>query len=519
MDRTYSANRLRIKTLLAGGTAIALTGAVIGACGGNDDPLQVSSGTVIQHATVVNTGDGSMRTDVSIVVDAGKIRTITAGPVAATGTAKVIDASGKYVVPGFLDMHTHLYTSPDNEQLAVEHLLLANGITGIREMRGSPALLKSAQQLNANSAAGLVDAPEVLLMPGEIIGQNAAPAAATSASDAVLTVQQQKAYGVGFIKTVNANRNATLAFLAEARNQGLDVAGHLSPSVSAKESSNAGWKAIEHLGSGMGILLDCAAEEDAVRTTLLSGQGAVPPPNPPTWSANAANAPLYQRVFASYDNAKCHALAQTFAKNGTWHVPTLIRVRTQRFLNDPLYSTDPNLVYVSKATRATWQASGAGFASLPASAIATFNQYFSRELTLPKLMKQDGVQILAGSDTGPLGTWVIPGFSLHQEFALLAESGLSPLEILQSTTLNGAKFLHREATMGTVEEGKNADLVLLAANPLDSVKNLDKISGVFLKGRYFSADALNQMKIEVAKTYAAQTAPTSNTAAVETHAD
>ncbi|MGS0759524.1 amidohydrolase family protein, partial [Roseateles sp. GG27B] len=68
-----------------------------------------------------------------------------------------------------------------------------------------------------------------------------------------------------------------------------------------------------------------------------------------------------------------------------------------------------------------------------------------------------------GSDLG--GGWVIPGFSLHQEFRLLAEAGLSPLEVLQMTTLNGAEYLQRQATMGTVEAGKNADLVLLEANP------------------------------------------------------
>jgi imidazolonepropionase-like amidohydrolase len=101
-----------------------------------------------------------------------------------------------------------------------------------------------------------------------------------------------------------------------------------------------------------------------------------------------------------------------------------------------------------------------------------------RELTLPKLLKQNGVKMLAGSDTAVIVNWCIPGFSLHQEFALLAASGLSPLEILQMTTLNGAQFLGREATMGTVDQGKNADLVLLDANPIEDVANLDKIRRV-----------------------------------------
>ncbi len=99
------------------------------------------------------------------------------------------------------------------------------------------------------------------------------------------------------------------------------------------------------------------------------------------------------------------------------------------------------------------------------------------------MLKQNGVKMLAGSDFG--GIWLIPGFSLHQEFHELAASGFSPLEILQMTTLNGAQFMHREATMGTVDEGKNADLVLLDANPIKDVANLDKIAAVVLKGKYF----------------------------------
>ena len=214
-------------------------------------------------------------------------------------------------------------------------------------------------------------------------------------------------------------------------------------------------------------------------------------------------------------------MAQTFAKNGTWHAPTLIKLRTQRFVEDPLYRNDPNLIYVSKATRAAWEAAAVrSTATLPASAVATFHQYFGRELTLPKLLKQNGVGLLAGSDTAVISNWVIPGFSLHQEFALLVASGLSPLEILQMTTLNGARFLDREASMGTVEEGKKADLVVLDANPVADAANLDKISSVFLKGKYFSRAALDKLKSDVASAYATGPLATAPSAASTTdHVD
>ena len=501
--------------------ALVASALLIVACEGDDDSITtVTSGTVISNVTVVNTRDGSSQANMAVVIDKGKIQKIDrVSNIRIEGTAQSIDASGKYVVPGFNDMHTHTLDAAD---LTTTNwpLLIANGITGVREMRGSADLVKRAQKLNADSAAGLVDAPEVLIVPGEIIGQIPAPATvaiATSAAPAIAEVQKQKAYGAGFIKMFNVNREASLAILAEAKNQGLTVAGHLSPALSAVESSTAGWRSIEHLGSGIGTLLDCAgaAEEAAVRAALLRGEASVASPLPPTWTASALSAPFFQRVLAAYDAAKCQSVAQTFVKNETWHVPTLIRLRTQHFVEDALYRTDPNLIYVGKATRAAWEAAAVQRSTLPSTAVTTFHQYYGLQQTLTRQLKQNGVKMLAGSDTASAPAWVIPGFSLHQEFALLAASGLTPLDILQMTTLNGAQFLQREATMGTVDEGKNADLVLLDANPVDSAANLDRIAAVFLKGRYFPKAALDKMKSDVAQAYASQPAPLGVNAALE----
>ena len=100
--------------------------------------------------------------------------------------------------------------------------------------------------------------------------------------------------------------------------------------------------------------------------------------------------------------------------------------------------------------------------------------------------------MMAGSDLG--GGFVIAGFGLHQEFDLLEQAGLSPLEVLQMTTLDGAKFLGREATMGSVQAGKDANVVLLRANPLASVQNLHAIAAVVRGGKFFAAGALDAMK-------------------------
>ena len=492
---------------LIGGAATVAVGVVLYACGGSgssNPSMDVSKGTVLLNANVVNTRDGSVTPGMSIVIDGGKIQQIipVGTNVTVSGSGQGVDASGKYVVPGYLDMHTHVFDG--DQQSAYWPLMIANGITGVREMTGSSDLVKRAQQHNADRAAGNLDAPEVLLIPGDLF--RGLPPASTTAGPAIQAVQQQKAYGAGFVKIINTNREATLAILGEAKKQGLDVAGHLTPAVSARESSDLGWKAVEHFGAGLGVLLDCANEEDSVRAAILRGDGGVTPPLPPSWSFTAQTAPFFQRVFDSYNAGKCLALAQTFAKNGTWHVPTLIRLRTQAFVDATSYRTDPNLKYVSPATRAVWEAAAVRFTTtIPAPASATFKQYFGLVQTLPKLMKQNGIKMLTGSDiSSSLSNWVVPGFSLHQEFSLLSDNGLSPLDILQMTTLNGAEFLNRQSTMGTVDVGKNADLVLLDANPITDAANLDKISGVLLKGKYFSKAALEKMKSDVAAIYASQ---------------
>ena len=108
------------------------------------------------------------------------------------------------------------------------------------------------------------------------------------------------------------------------------------------------------------------------------------------------------------------------------------------------------------------------------------------------LMHRHGVPFLAGTDTPP-GVYVFPGFSLHDELQIFVRAGFTPLEALQTATINPAVFLGLERDLGTVEVGKAADLVLLDANPLADIANTKRISGVVLRGRFFSRADLDRM--------------------------
>jgi imidazolonepropionase-like amidohydrolase len=107
-------------------------------------------------------------------------------------------------------------------------------------------------------------------------------------------------------------------------------------------------------------------------------------------------------------------------------------------------------------------------------------------------MHRAGIPFLAGTDTPP-GVYIFPGFSLHEELQRFVAAGFTPMEALQTATLNPAKFLGMEDRLGTIEKGKAANLVLLDANPLDDIRNTQKIEAVILNGRYLSRGDLDKM--------------------------
>ena len=463
--------------------------------------MTAASQTLIRNVQVVNTRTGGTTPWRSVLIEGGRIRRISASDDAPTpGGGQTIDGGGKYLVPGFLDLHVHAVDEA-HENPGVWKLLLAHGVTGVRQMSGSAQTLALSRRFNAERAAGRLDAPEVLMTPGGLFMGQASDEAGGRAF-----VQQQQALGTDFVKVVAGNREATLGILDEARAQGLSVAGHLMPALTAQESSERGYRAVEHLGAGLGFLLDCSPQASQIRREYL--MGGAKPPFPPTYVLNpraydgARDAPFYERVLDTFDEGLCQEVLHTFAEYGVWQVPTLIRIRTQDYGNAPEYRHDTNLAYLPSDTRALWDKVGDDFARVPPAAAHTLQRYYDLQRRVTGMMKAAGVKMLAGSDLG--GVWLIPGHSLHQEFRELAACGLTPLDILQMTTLRGAEFAGRQDDLGTVEEGKVADLVLLDADPLTDAAHLGQIGGLLLRGKYFSRTDLEDLKAQVTREAAAR---------------
>jgi len=480
---------------------MALLGALLLAA-----PSVFAQSLVLNGVTVVDTHNGKLTRNQSVAIDGGKIVQIArAGSIKPGAGTKVVDARGKYLVPGYLDMHVHSLNEPD--PTASLELMLAYGITSVRQMSGSPELL--AKRRNGQLKLP-VDGPELLAMPGTVLtGANAGTPEA-----AVAEVDRQKQEGADFIKVIDVKPDPFFAALGEAKKLGLVFDGHLQSTSAIEKAADEGMSAIEHLGPRESVLLGCSTDEDALRKAIAAKPPQAPPsasgPGPaeralrattnPTMATDPVNFDLMKRVVATYSDDKCRALMKRIKKDGMWMTPTLIRLRTMEFGDDPAYRHSPNLRYVPAKTQILWQEMADQFPKIVTPGRrAMLKKFWALQLRLTKLLEDAGVPMMTGTDSGGVGHWEISGVALHQEIDLLHQAGLKPLTILQMTTLNGAKFLHRDDRMGSVAVGKDADLVLLDANPAASAANLHRINAVVRSGNYYDKDALERLKQDAAK--------------------
>jgi amidohydrolase family protein len=340
-------------------------------------------------------------------------------------------------------------------------------------------------------------------MPGTIL----AGAAFADPAASVAEIARQKAQGADFIKVIDLPSAAFFAAEDAARESRLPISGHLPLAVDAREAIRRGMTSVEHLGPGITLLLNCSRDEAAIRAMIAaippgSGGGSNFNADPEQVRRMLANPllltppqgfALMRRVLGTYDDDKCRAFAAEVAASSTWMVPTLTRLEAMELGNTAALRDNPDLRYAPAASRKLWRDVGDEFdAKLTPDQRKLLAELFQSQLRLTGVFNKAGVKMLAGTDFG--GQWIVSGFSLHQEFDLLAQAGVSALRVLQMTTLDPARFLQREAIMGTVERGRNADLVLLEADPTKDVANLHRISAVVRAGRYLSRADLDAIE-------------------------
>ncbi len=396
---------------------------------------------LIVDANLVNVVTGQVETGVDLLIEHGLIKSMgqELNRIDAKNTS-LIDASDLYLVPGLVDMHVHNLTSA-----SVALLNVVNGVTSVRDMDGFPWMLAMRDQINNDQLL----AP-TMYVSGTILNQKPIGWYAhvvNSEAEARNAVKQQAKLGYDFIKVHNFMEDGMLAAIfSEAKNQSLDVVGHIPHNTSVSRAMTLGYRTTEHLKS---YLLDSTlqlTEEDYVSAT--QGQDV-------------------------------------------WNTPTLYTYK------DSLYGPQaskalqaPEMKYVSPREKKNWLKR------------VNLKQDKLLDLRLASLQLRQEIirkllpinaQFLAGTDTGGGYMFNVPGFALHDELGYLNAAGLSHVDTLRTATINGAEAMRRENELGQISVGSRADLLLLTANPLVDVSNSRTIQTVVLRGRLLSRSDLDQI--------------------------
>jgi len=424
--------------------------------------------TSIRHVTVINVATGDELKDQTVKIQGERIVSIGATQEADASLPGGVDAHGGFLIPGLWDMHIHVH------EVYELSLYVANGVTGVRIMSGDQdeagyraALARQTPSPEIYLASAIVDgSPPV--WPGSIVVKKA--------DDARRAVDDIKAAGADFINVYSRlSREAYFALADEAKKQHIDFEGHVRDAITAQEASAAGQRTMEHL---LGIAVACSKDQKKFADAMNRAQFF------------RDRMEVEAEAYSDLDQAKCGALFAEFRSNDTWQVPTLSVLRVWGRLDDSKFTSDPRMAYIGKKSRQRWDERIA-----PQQRHWGMGEYqmalgiFAMDERVVGAMFHAGVPIMAGTDA--MNPYCFPGFGLHDELAMLVESGLTPLAALQAATMNPAKFLGRSSDMGTVEAGKVASLVLLRADPLVDIHNTTQIEGVWLRGKYFDEAGLN----------------------------
>jgi imidazolonepropionase-like amidohydrolase len=444
----------------------------------------------ITHASVIDATGAPPQPDTTVLIEHDHVALV--GPssrISLPANARTVDATGKFLIPGLVDSHVHLTAAgePTGSRQFVIPLLIANGITTVRDMGGSVDLLK---QLRKEISDGQLLGPQIFFSGPYLDGDppNFQPSIVVKTSDqARQAVDQLISEGVDFIKVQSVlGRDPYFAIADEAKKKNIRFLGHVPDRVSAFEAATSEQASIEHL---TGVLLSCSSQE----TELRAAQAAPPPPNETAQQAKSGQRAWLRKLLDTQSPQQTDSLIAAFLAHNTWHVPTFPALVHLGFLTPQNNLTgDPRMKFVPANERNIWrEGTGSQLDGYTDADFAIREEIVRRSRAVVGQMQKAGIHIMAGTDTPAPN--VFPGSSLHEDLAYLVQAGLPPIQALQAATKNPAEFLNQFATHGTIEPNKVADLVILDANPLDDIHNTQKIFAVILRGRLLDRPALDAL--------------------------
>jgi imidazolonepropionase-like amidohydrolase len=416
----------------------------------------------------------------TVLVRDGRIVAVgSAASVRVPTGARRVDGAGKFLIPGLADMHAHLLSDaavPDSVAPDELRIMLANGVTTARLMIGTPEQFP----LRARVASGEIPGPALYLASPQFAGRVYGDSAHFNGR-AVATPEQARAAvrevadaGYDFIKlTVLISVPVYEAVIDEAAKRGIRVIGHVDPQVGLARALAAGQQ-IEHLN----MYFEAALRDGAPMTASVSDYLIYRPAN---WES-----------LDWLDDARLDSLGRATAAAGVWSSPTLTFFKLAFAIGQPdsVIEARPDYAVLPDSLRRQMREGRDYFWNNPPSAERRA-RYIDARNRIVRAIHQAGGRILAGSDSPEF--FLLYGWTLHRELESLVEAGLPPFAALEAATRNPAEWLGTLAESGTVEPGKRADLVLLDANPLEDIRNTQRIAGVMRAGRWYPAAELSRM--------------------------
>lgn len=453
----------------------------VSAAVGQSNPLD-SKTTAFVGVNVIPMDKERVLQNQTVIVKNGLIAEIgDAKKIKVPKDAQIVDAKGKYLIPGLVDMHTHLLSDGDDypDSIAEDELrvMVANGVTTIRFMIGTPEQLV----MRAKSAKGEITAPTIYSASPHLTGKEQGNNfVVNTTEEAREAVRKSKAAGYDFIKiTTFIKPEVYEAAVDEAAKQNIRVVGHADARFVTLARALKARQQIEHLDGYLeAVIADNAPNKNSVSDLYIY--------DPKNWESldyvdEKKIAEIAKQTVASnpYVNPTQHFMKNTF---GLARSEESIRAQPdfkfypakvqEGFIN---FHKKHRLFQIPAEKRARW--------------VEVRNKII-------KAIYGAGGKIMTGSDT-PEFLWLY-GFTMHREMKALADAGLSNYAALEAATKNPSMFFGTLEKVGTIEKGKRADLILLNANPLENISNTENRAGVMLKGKYFTQTEMNKWLDEIA---------------------
>lgn len=452
----------------------ALAGCNVQSQQGTQEMAETTNTFAFVNASIIPmTGDG-VQNGQTLIVREGKIEAIgPAGTIKVPNGATVIEASGKYIMPGLAEMHAHIPVPQDGDDALVRETLflyLSRGVTTIRGMLGDPYHLELKKMIAADS----ILSPRVFTSSPSLNG-NTVP----TPEAARRLVSQYQRDGYDFLKIHPGIPLEAFDEMARtAREVGITFSGHVPTPVGIRHALDARYASIDHLD---GYLSGLAARED--------------------WERLNNNIGFFGYNTVPYaDDSEIAVLAKQTKDRGVWVVPTQSLFTRWFSPGDPAaMANEPEMKYMAPRTRYQWRQSKQNAIGNDDYSEEQWKKMIDLRQQLLRSLHQAGVPLLLGSDAPQV--FNVPGFSLEHEMNAMKEAGLSNEVILKSGTANPARFFGQEGQFGTIQKGASADLLLLNGNPLDDLSQTWAQEGVMVRGHWLPKEEIDSRLQEIAAGY------------------